>query len=53
MTGSAFADYVTNALSFNFNVDEFAKTEVPVEVLCLLLKSMTPSDMIGSLSIVS
>ncbi len=38
MTGSAFADYVTNALSFNFNVDEFAKTEVPVEVLCFTPK---------------
>jgi hypothetical protein len=34
MASSAFAIYVTNPLSFNIDVSEFAKTEVPVEVLC-------------------
>ena len=34
MAGSAFAIYVTNPLSINIAVSEFAKTEVPVEVLC-------------------
>jgi hypothetical protein len=34
MAGSTFAIYVTNPLSFNFDVTAFEKTEVPVEVLC-------------------
>ncbi len=39
MTGSTFAIYVNNPLVFDFEVSEFAKTEVPVEVLCFTPKN--------------
>lgn len=32
--GSDFSEYVSNPVSFTFNVGEFTKIEVPVEVLC-------------------
>ena len=34
MAGSEYSDFVETPLTFNFTVEEFAKAEVPVEVIC-------------------